>query len=430
MVEFPRAPTWLVWITDQIKGADKVYVLLTAGSLQKPWVLWESGAAGGVALATKSRSSVVPVTYGIEDDEMPSPFQRTERVRGDIAEPDGLDRLVQDLRGATNPPIDGSELERCRRRHLGKICRILRARGPREDLLASIPSAFRAERLDGLWATSYEFRSSSGTGCHADIARISHVSARRVAARNLTASTEGHNPFLNEVAAELVDRHLIGHWKNVSDTRYFGTVHLAVQTEENVMVGHCTCSPTEVLVGGGAVEWVRIDPRRPPSSSRAWQTVARTGDASPARHAYERPGGAGRAPGGMIDGPDQDQHPQSSGDLHAAWREQDPDLILTIFTVTATYHERVLREPIRGHDGIRRYWQQKVVESQGRIECELLSLYLDGATAIAEWEARFDDRPEGVRKRMREVAILEFEGRLIARLREYWSSEVIGTLSE
>lgn len=58
----------------------------------------------------------------------------------------------------------------------------------------------------------------------------------------------------------------------------------------------------------------------------------------------------------------------------------------------------------------------------------MLSLYLDGNTAIAEWEARFDDRADGVRKRMREVAILEFEGRLIASLREYWSSEVIGQL--
>ncbi len=35
---------------------------------------------------------------------------------------------------------------------------------------------------------------------------------------------------------------------------------------------------------------------------------------------------------------------------------------------------------------------------------------------------------EGVRKRMREVAILEFEGELIASLREYWASETIGEL--
>lgn len=111
-----------------------------------------------------------------------------------------------------------------------------------------------------------------------------------------------------------------------------------------------------------------------------------------------------------------------------AWVEQDTDLIITIFTDTATYHERVLKEPIRGHDGIRAYWQTKVVESQRGIKCELLNLYLDGNTAIAEWEAQFDDLPQRVRKRMREVAILEFEGRLIASLREYWTSEHIADL--
>jgi len=110
-----------------------------------------------------------------------------------------------------------------------------------------------------------------------------------------------------------------------------------------------------------------------------------------------------------------------------AWVKQDPDLILTVFTESATYHERVLEKPIRGHKGIRQYWEEKVVKSQGRIECQLLNLYLDGCTAIAEWEACFDDLKQGVRKRMREVAILEFEGRLIASLREYWASQDITT---
>jgi SnoaL-like domain len=64
-----------------------------------------------------------------------------------------------------------------------------------------------------------------------------------------------------------------------------------------------------------------------------------------------------------------------------AWTTQDPDLILSVFTSSATYHERVLEEPIRGHAGIREYWQTKVVNEQARIQAELLSLYLDGTTA-------------------------------------------------
>lgn len=108
-----------------------------------------------------------------------------------------------------------------------------------------------------------------------------------------------------------------------------------------------------------------------------------------------------------------------------AWVEKDPDLILSVFTEHATYHERVLDDPIVAHSGIRRYWQDKVVESQDHIVCRLLALYIDGDTAIAEWEAEFDDLAQRVRKRMREVAILDFEGPKIAALREYWSSMVL-----
>jgi uncharacterized protein (TIGR02246 family) len=111
-----------------------------------------------------------------------------------------------------------------------------------------------------------------------------------------------------------------------------------------------------------------------------------------------------------------------------AWQQQDPDLIVTIFTEDATYHERVLGAPIRTRAGIHRYWREKVVANQARIECRVLGLYVDGETAIVEWDARFDDKEAGARKRIREVAILEFAGELIASLREYWASEVLGPL--
>lgn len=108
-----------------------------------------------------------------------------------------------------------------------------------------------------------------------------------------------------------------------------------------------------------------------------------------------------------------------------AWTSQDPDLILTIFTPDGTYHERVLEAPILGHDGIRAYWQSKVVGSEANIACRLLNLYLDGSTAIAEWEASFDDVAQGLRKQGRWVAILEFEGHLIQHFREYWSAQPV-----
>jgi ketosteroid isomerase-like protein len=109
-----------------------------------------------------------------------------------------------------------------------------------------------------------------------------------------------------------------------------------------------------------------------------------------------------------------------------AWETQDPDLIVTIFTESATYHERVLEAPIPNREAIRHYWATKVVQAQANIKCELLNVYLDGTTAIAEWQAEFDDVAQGVRKRMREIAVLDFDGRQIAALREYWSSERVG----
>lgn len=109
-----------------------------------------------------------------------------------------------------------------------------------------------------------------------------------------------------------------------------------------------------------------------------------------------------------------------------AWETQDPDLIVTIFTDSATYHERVLEDPIPDREAIRRYWVSKVVKSQANIKVALLSLYLDGDTVITEWEAEFDDLAQSVRKRMREIAVLTFEGNLISSLREYWASETVG----
>jgi hypothetical protein len=41
-------------------------------------------------------------------------------------------------------------------------------------------------------------------------------------------------------------------------------------------------------------------------------------------------------------------------------------------------------------------------------------------------EAKFDDVVQGVRKRMREIAVLVFDGGLVSSLREYWASEQIG----
>ena len=67
-------------------------------------------------------------------------------------------------------------------------------------------------------------------------------------------------PFRNEIDFELANRHLLGHWKNLSDTRYFGTIHLAVLPNENVLEGYYTAFASDVSVASGPWKWVRINP--------------------------------------------------------------------------------------------------------------------------------------------------------------------------
>jgi hypothetical protein len=85
-------------------------------------------------------------------------------------------------------------------------------------------------------------------------------SDRRVRATNYAPRAENRRlAFHNEIEAEVTNRHLIGHWRNRSDTRYFGAVHLAVLTGECVMDGHYTSFVSDVATNVGPWKWVRLD---------------------------------------------------------------------------------------------------------------------------------------------------------------------------
>lgn len=111
------------------------------------------------------------------------------------------------------------------------------------------------------------------------------------------------------------------------------------------------------------------------------------------------------------------------GDYASAWINRDPEAIIKIFTKDGEYHERVLGKPFIGHNEIKQYWKDKVIGEQEDIKFKLLALYIDGDTAIAEWEATFHDCKMKYDTHMKEVAVLEFKGDKIKSLREYWSSE-------
>jgi hypothetical protein len=133
---------------------------------------------------------------------------------------------------------------------------------PVPGLLAAVPASFTADTLAGCWLTCYRF--SDPPKFHADIATIMAVSDRLVRITNSapTPRTQGHAfPFRNEITAELADRHLAGTWKNTSDARYFGTIHLAVLHGETVMEGFYTGLAADDRVAAAPWKWVRVDPR-------------------------------------------------------------------------------------------------------------------------------------------------------------------------
>lgn len=129
---------------------------------------------------------------------------------------------------------------------------------PSESILASVPQSFSAQALAGYWVTCYQF---SGDKCHADIARVTAESSSQIRALNYPPEprTEGRAyTFRNEIEATLANRHLIGHWKNVSDTRYFGSLHLAVLPGEIVMDGFYTGFANDIAVSVSPWKWVRL----------------------------------------------------------------------------------------------------------------------------------------------------------------------------
>ena len=102
-----------------------------------------------------------------------------------------------------------------------------------------------------------------------------------------------------------------------------------------------------------------------------------------------------------------------------AWETRDADLVLTIFTEDATYHENPFHEPIRGHDSIRRHWEGATgAHRDVAFRWQLVTAV--GELRVIEWQAEFTRNPPGHRMELRGMMFLELRGERIARLREYW----------
>lgn len=104
-----------------------------------------------------------------------------------------------------------------------------------------------------------------------------------------------------------------------------------------------------------------------------------------------------------------------------AWVTRDPELIVTIFTEGATYHDPHEPENI-GRDAIRQYWVSKVIGEQEDIIFDLRNVWMEGETVIAEWHAKFKDIKRNLMIEMDEVAIFSVDGDRFSSLREYYKS--------
>lgn len=129
-------------------------------------------------------------------------------------------------------------------------------------LLAAVPNSFPAVTLAGPWVTAYQFTHAGIPHHHADIATVAAEGDWLIRAVNHPPEprTQGRaSPFLNEIEARLFGRHLIGTWRNTSDTRYFGSLHLAVLPGETVMDGHYTGLASDISVSAEHWRWVRLE---------------------------------------------------------------------------------------------------------------------------------------------------------------------------
>jgi hypothetical protein len=134
---------------------------------------------------------------------------------------------------------------------------------PEQNLLEAVPPSFPAEALAGPWVTCYQFTHAGEAKFHADIANVTAGPGDRIRAVNYPPEprSEGRGrSFRNVISGHLSGRHLIGEWMNISDTRYYGSLMLAVLPGETVMEGPYAGVKSDVEVSAALWRWVRLDP--------------------------------------------------------------------------------------------------------------------------------------------------------------------------
>jgi ketosteroid isomerase-like protein len=102
-----------------------------------------------------------------------------------------------------------------------------------------------------------------------------------------------------------------------------------------------------------------------------------------------------------------------------AYETFDGDLVVSLFTDDAEYHEDPFAPPLVGHNAIRRYWLD-AAETQDQVEFTFERHWVSGGTVIAVWHMSWRTRGTTDRFRASGVLVLDIRDGSIARLREWW----------
>jgi ketosteroid isomerase-like protein len=114
-----------------------------------------------------------------------------------------------------------------------------------------------------------------------------------------------------------------------------------------------------------------------------------------------------------------------AGELLAAFRRAreafDGDLLVTLLSPHAEYHEDPFGPPIVGHNAIRARWLA-LAATQDQVEFTIERHLVSGDTIVAIWHLGYVLREDGGRRRASGVLVLDTTNGAIERLRE-WSHE-------
>lgn len=101
---------WFRWIVERVRVANVAVILLTPGSVQKPWVLWEAGAVygAGIASADDNARKVRPLVFKLSGNQVPSPFAGIQGMNGD--ERTGIERFLSDLISDFTPQMGSNQV--------------------------------------------------------------------------------------------------------------------------------------------------------------------------------------------------------------------------------------------------------------------------------------------------------------------------------